>query len=187
MPITGDFKKLKALEKKLADLAMPKGTAAMQVGKQVSREILKVVKDEFARGVAPSGAPWQEKARGGQALESRKLPNAIRPYPDGLFILFSSRVPWFGAHQTGHVFPARAAGGQVLTFNKKGRLLKASRIGRQKFVFDVAAKAHEVRQRMLPARPIHPEPGEKPPAWVAAIARGADTVLQRWYASATGG
>jgi hypothetical protein len=177
MGLTGDFAALKKLRRDLADLARPGGKGQTAIGKAVGLEGRKVLQQEFASGEGVAGE-WAEKRRGGQALKTKKIPSTITADPTGTGVLFRSVIDWLEAHQEGHIFPPRAAGGQVLTFGKNGRLLSEKRARRRKLVFDVISKAHAIGQRVLPARPFFPIDA-LPPTWVEAVRRGATAVLER--------
>jgi len=188
MPLTGDFAKLKKLQRNMHDLSKTGGRSQAEVARGVGREVKGVIREQFASGSGPYGA-WQQTVRGKPALLSKKLPNDYKatPVPGGVVVM-PSRAKWLIAHHEGHVFSARSVGAEqnFLTFNRAGRLIKASRALNKKTgavrrgVFQIFAKAHNVGPRTLPARPIYPE-GAIPTKWAVAINAGAAQGMQRWY------
>jgi hypothetical protein len=189
MALTGDFDELRALRASMRELGLTSGRAQRDIAKAVAAEVKGLLKQEFATGEGPDGA-WARTVRGKQALQSKRLAAGDfqdKPIEGG--VEFVSKVSWLRAHQEGHTWPARSAGGQSLFFNNKGRLLKlgklSKRVLRVKFVEEKITRKHTVRERVLPARPIIPEGGDMPPAWSEAISRGAEAGVQRWYDRAT--
>lgn len=183
--ITGAFKQLRRLRANLADLASPTGKAQRDVAREVEREVRQLIREQFRTGEGPDG-PHQPRADGRPGLMSRRLPSDynFRIQPAGLWVQ-PSRARWLGVHQTGHTFPPRAGGGQVLTYNKSGKLLRGSRIAKQKFVFERTARAHTIGQRVLPARPIYPTNIATSPRWSSRIVLGQRRAMLRWGARAT--
>jgi hypothetical protein len=159
----------------------------------IVKSIRGLVRDEFATGVGPYGA-WQRTARGKAALVSKKLPQGLTSRADRGQILFVIRVPWILAHHKGHRFPARSveANQQFLTFNARGRLIANRRALNKKGqarrgVFQTFARAHKVKERILPERPIFPTRLGLPPKWKAGIVDGASVGMANWHKRATRG
>lgn len=184
MPLTGDTAGLRRLQSSVQNLA--RGTDILR---GIDREIKGLLKAEFATGQGPYGS-WQVTARGRQALESRKLPQAFTSEitASGLRFVGKTKRDFLTAHQEGHEFPARqrAANQQFLTFDKRGRLIKNSRALNKKGqvkrgVHQTFAKAHTVGARILPQRQIVPDGSDVPPSWEQALERGATNGVQRWY------
>jgi hypothetical protein len=189
MPLRGDTSKARALARSLRDLADPSGRAQAEITREVVREVRGVLKEQFAAGVGPYGM-WPLTTRGRQALVSRKLPQDFRGegIPGGA--RFWSRVPWLRAHHEGHVFPARAGGGQSLFFNEGGRLLRLGRLTarglRTRFVSERVTRGHTIGQRVLPKREIYPDRGVgSSPTWSAHLNHAARVGMQRWRDRAT--
>src|SRR5688572_28526526 len=128
MGFSGPFGRLRQLQKELRDLADPRGRGQQEVARQVVREVRGVLKEQFAAGEGSDG-PWARTKDGRPALVSRKLPQDFRgkPVPSGA--RFSSRISWLRAHHEGHTFGAQevAANQRFLTFDRYGRLVRASR------------------------------------------------------------
>ncbi len=192
MGLKGDVAGLKKLRREIEDLANPKGRAQAEIARNVIREVRGVLKQEFAAGEGPYG-PWDLTKQGKPALISRKLPQDFKGavIPGGA--LFYGRIPWLIAHHEGHTFPARqvAANKSFLTFNARGRLIKASRALNKKGqakrgVTQTFAKAHTVSARTLPPRPIYPTRG-MPAKWSGPISRAGLAGMQAWQQRAVGG
>jgi hypothetical protein len=190
MPLTGDFSKLKKLKRAMADLGRKDGSAQREVGRQVVREVRGVLREQFAEGTGPYGT-WERTKRGRPALVSRKLPQDFRgsTIPGG--VKFTSRVTWLRAHHQGHTFPAQqvAAQSRFLTFDKRGRLIRRSRIFNKKTgqvrrgVSQTFAREHSIGARVLPRRPIYPDRGMSP-RWAQRINAGAAIGMRNWHARA---
>jgi hypothetical protein len=187
MPLDGPFEQLRRLRRNVVELANAGGRPQRDLATAVSREIKGVIREQFTRGEGPDG-PHPRRVDGKPALVSKKLPGDFeaRVLPGGVLWVRPSRAPWLRAHHEGHVFPPRRAGGQVLTFDKNGRLLRQSRIKKQRFVFDRVARAHAIRARVLKRRPIYPDPNRPfPSKWAVRINAASSMVMARWHRNAT--
>jgi len=186
MPLSGDFARLRQVERGLQDLTRTNGRAQRTIGQAVGREVQGLLREQHARGIAPEGTPWPATARGKPALLSRKIPGSFSRSIAAGAVAFRSEIDWLSAHHEGHVFPPRAVADRavILRFNRKGRLVSERRFKRLKRGVAVFARAHAIRQRVLPPRPIYPT-GSIPSRWATAINRGALEGMQRWYQRAT--
>lgn len=161
----------------------------------INRATKGLLKEEFATGVGPNG-PWDPTKRGKQALQSRKLPQAFKSNVARGELSFVARTTrdMLTAHQEGRAWPARhSAGGQILTFNKRGRIIKAKNaISRgslkkhgelrlKRGVSFAEVQAHRVGQRVLPAREIVPTGTKLPESWEFVLDAVALVEVQRWY------
>lgn len=183
MPFVAPSEQLAALGNEMRDLAK-----ARPLVRALDRAVKGILKAEFATGAGPSGA-WKPTVQGKQALLSRKLPTAFRSVVAGLGIEFVGRSnrDLLVAHQEGHVFPQRhvKALKQFLTFNRRGRLMRASRAltndGRaRKSYTQIFARAHQVGRRVLPQRQIVPEGSTLPGPWDQAIGQALSPALDQW-------
>lgn len=127
MGMTGGEAQLRALRRNLADLARPGGKAHTEIGRSVAKEVKGVLKTEFADGTAPDGSTWTPTKGGKQALLSRKIPSSFVATVMNDDILFASRIPWLNAHQTGHTWPARHAGGGQVFFDANNKFISSER------------------------------------------------------------
>jgi hypothetical protein len=193
MPLTGDFAGLARLRRNIEGLASPTGPGQRTLLAAVRSEVKQLLRTEFATSTGPNG-PWVPTVRGKPALASKKLAQAFESEVVAGGVRFRGVVnrDWLEAHQEGHTFKSRsvAAAKQFLTFNSKGRLIKAKRALNKKGdvkrgVHQTFARAHTVGERVLPQRLIAPQGGILTPSWQAAIARGITNGMQRWYANTT--
>ena len=192
MPLKGDVFGVAKLRNSMKRLAAKNGREWKLIQGNVYGTVMDLVREEFKKGIDPSGAAWKLTKRGRrQPLMSRKIPASIHHHSttDGLF--FFSYVIWLGAHQDGHVWPA--GGHHMMTVSKAGKMLrtrgrvekyigadgkthskKEPRVIKQKSVFDV--KAHHLHARVLPPRPIVPN-GAMPLRWFRPI---AEVISEAW-------
>jgi hypothetical protein len=205
MPMTGDERKLGQIAGGFRSMGERNGAGQQRLLEPVKRKIKDVLRQEFTRSVDPSGASWKKTVRGKAALVSRKLPFAFEfaARDGGVVGVGKSKRDLLDAHQHGATFKARqvAANKNFLSFNRKGRLVKESRIfkrnaevsvvdGRVKVTYsrgDVRAgayqrfaRAHTVRERVLPQRKIVPEGTTLPPLWSGAVEEGVTEGMTKW-------
>src|SRR5690349_19485394 len=190
MALTGDFNEVSAVRASMRELGLTSGRAQRDIAKEVAKEVRGLLRAEFASGEGTEGA-WARTVRGKQALQSKRLAGGDfqdTAIPGG--VEFVSKIDWLQAHQEGHTWAAREAGGQSLFLNEKGRVLRLGKLSKRglrvKFVEEKVARQHTVGERELPARPIIPEGSDMPAAWSDAISRGAEAGVKRWYDRATG-
>jgi hypothetical protein len=191
MPMEGRAEALSAIEKLIRDIGDPSGEFQTRYVAKVVASVREILREEFATGEGPYGK-WQPTASGKPALISKKLPQAFtgEPAPGGA--VFYSRIPWLRAHHTGHVFAARTVGEnkQFLSFSKQGKLVAERKIFNRKGevkkgAYQRFARAHAIGKRVLPARPIYPNPGRAlPEKWARAIGKGAEEILRVWASKA---
>lgn len=177
MPLTSPDAALRKLQRSMNQLVT--GPALLR---GVQGEVKKLLADEFRSSVGPDGAAWQQTVRGTPALVSRKLANVFTSEIAARAVSFHGRLDWLEAHQEGHTFAARAAGGQALIFGRDGKLVRSSAVKKQSFVFDRTARPHQVGKRVLPQRQIYP--AGLTPRWESAIGRGLAVGMERWRQSA---
>lgn len=182
---TGTFDRLRRLRRNVVELANAGGQPQRQIAKEAQKDVKQLLREQFAEGRGPDD-PWERTADGEPALVSKKLPSDFEAQirPGGLLRVQPSRATWLRAHHEGHVFTTRQGGGQVLTFNKSGRLVKRARISRQKFVFDRVARKHTVGRRVLKPRPIYPNDIAASPRWSTRIRAGQARAMKAWAALA---
>lgn len=184
MPLQGPTVELRALAKKMQALGTPGSPLERRFLGRVREGFKPVVKDMYRTGTGPDGSAWAPTKKGKQALASRKMPGmvAVKRIPGGLLLAW--RRAWMVAHDEGHTFPARQvkAESAFLTFDKRGRLIKASRAlykrgvkaGQARAgVYQTFARAHTIGRRVLPPRHQLPR-GPLPAPWLAGILRGAE-------------
>ena len=185
----GDFRKTRALEKKLAELAKKGGKQQADIARATVPPIRKVWKDQLRSGIGPDGR-WQLNKDGSQPLDSRKLGNDFsgKAIPGG--VEFRHPFGELEAHNQGHVFQARqvAAARAARAFNGRGRqvtLKKLMKLKRGRATF-TATRGHRVGVRVLPERRLYPE-GRLPDNWAKAVNAGALEAMRRWRLNATKG
>jgi hypothetical protein len=190
MPASGDSRKLDKLAERMHTLASGKGTGLFP---PINRAMKAVLREEFTRSIDPSGRTWQPTVKGRPALISRKLPNAFAfAARDGYIVgVGKTKRDLLTAHQEGHTFRARqvAALKNFLTFDKGGRVIAKRRALNRKGdvrrgVQQVFARAHEVSERVLPARPIVPEGSTLPRLWDGALRAGFTEGMTKWFEGA---
>lgn len=151
MPVTGDFSKLKRFWRIMAQLAVDGKTQERTFGEPAIRAVKDLVKDQFRRGVDPSGSPQQEIVQGHKrkrgdrshagehGLRSTALSHgAIEAMARGPRIFFfakggSKLSEMLDAHQKGHTFGARTsrllgAGGKWATRKEIRAYLRAKKL-----------------------------------------------------------
>lgn len=186
-PLTGNFSGLRRLRRQLEGIAEPEGEGRTALAAGAQGAVKELLAEQFARGVGPSGEPYQETVRGQLALVSRKLAGAFSSRIDRGIARFTgkSKRDMLIAHQEGHTFPARqvAANQHYLSFNSKGKLVAERRIFRKDGTvrrggYQRFAAAHTVHARELPQRQIYPE-GGMPPRWEERVQLGIAAAMQR--------
>ena len=181
MPITGDLARLSRLAEGMKEYADPESRARLEMAGAVATAVKTLVRAEFSEGIDPSGAAWARTKGGRQALQSKKLAPSVKSYPTATGVLFESRIPWLQAHQEGHTFPARAAVSREALINpRSGRFISATRAAKMKFVLVAAPKAHTVKARVLPARPVFPDETSLPERWQLAAESAVGGVVKAW-------
>ena len=167
-----------------------------------SRPAARCCRQEFASGIDPAGTPWPDTVRGKQALESKKLAGAFDAsvVPGGAKFVGSVTRGWLTAVQEGHSFGARqvADKANVMRFNSRGRLIGKAKFGKlldkrlsgkkpSKRRYKVRfAKAHTVKARTLPPRPMVPSAGGGLPArWEKPISDAVARGIEWWAEKAT--
>ena len=209
MGMRGNFAGLKKLQREFAGLARKQGAEQTAMARAVTQKLRPLIKEQFAKGVGPDGAPQERTKRGKPGLVSRKLGSGIRfaPIPGGLRISAPTQHldDILGAHQNGHVYSARQSQGGFQFRGKTGKLISRSKflravrdaqathsrgswryskqVGKKtRFVGERAKIApHRVGARVLPPRHIVPAKGEPmPPRWVSAIQAGLREFLRAW-------
>lgn len=191
MAQTGDDAQLRSLARSFHDLHTPNTPTQQRLLKPVMQELKGVLREEFSKGIDPSGAAFQETVRGRAALISKKLPYAFDlAVRDGVVVgVGKSKRDLLEAHQEGHTFQSRqvAAQQQFMTFDKNGRLIRNKRALNKKGearrgVFQRFAGAHTVGERVLPQRQIIPTDGEQLPAlWDRAVSDGITMGMNDWH------
>jgi hypothetical protein len=178
---SGPFAKLKNLRRNVSELANAAGRTQHAIATEVAKEVKQLIREQFRDGEGPFG-PWARRADGERALVSRRLPSDFeaRVRPGARLWVQPSRARWLRAHHEGHTFAPRAAAGQLLTFDKRGRLISKKRQRRAKFVFDTKARSHTVGRRELPARPIYPTSAASSRTWASRVTLGQQRAMARW-------
>lgn len=196
VPQSGDDAKLSALAKSFRDLRTPNTPTQQRLLRPVMRELKGVLREEFTKGIDPSGTQWQQTVRGRAALVSRKLPYAFDlAVRDGVVVgVGKSKRDLLEAHQEGHTFQSRQVAAQqsFMTFDKNGKLIRNARALNKKGearrgVFQRFAGAHTVGERVLPERQIIPNDGDQLPAlWDRAVSDGITTGIEDWHTRNSG-
>lgn len=164
--ITGDFRELEALAKKLSGLATPLQRAG--VNKALAVRARAEVEKGFIGQRDPCGHPWPPlRSREGKALrDTGQLMNGFRVFADATgFSLRAGKAPKLVApHQYGAVIVAKGKSG-VLRFRVGGPRPRSSGAWRSK---------HQVT---IPRRQMVPEV-TLGPIWTAALQATADKWLE---------
>lgn len=206
MAFVGDFRNLRNLSERVADLARAGSKARKDISNGVGLAVRYQIQVQFATGTGPDAREWTRTKRGKLALVSRKLPQDFAWRAESAGLIFYSRVPWLRAHHDGHRFPAHnaaarsaavdAIGSRFVKFKELRRALRTKNVERidsdrgslwvKKFknkskllVRSITIREHAVGARILPARPIYPT-GKIPEAWAVAMNRGAQAGFEKW-------
>lgn len=193
--LKGDTRKIDRLARNMRDLSRRDGQAQRAVAQNTISPIKKVWRDQFRDGEGPEGK-WARRADGKQPLKSKKIGADLRAVITRGGVLFKSPVKWLLSHHTGMTYAARAVAARqnVMRFNARNKLVKASKFAKLKRGRAVFASAHRVGVRRLPARTLFPSRKTThfgyqilPEKWGNAVNKGAAAAMRRWHANATKG
>lgn len=163
----------RALQQTMLALARRDSSAQRTVLKPVTTRVRDQVQHQLTTGVGPDGRAQRRTKTGRTALVSRKIARTFKAIVVPLGVRVTSIISWLRAHHEGHVFPARKGRRNLLSYDRRGRLLSRARARRARFVFEVRARAHTVGRRVLPPTPIFPTGGALPAPWAKAVNEGA--------------
>lgn len=202
MPLTAPFAQLAAVRSGFASLASRNGSSRQALLRSVSLQVKNALREQFRDSVGPSGSPWQQTTKGKPSLVSKKLPGAFRfEVANGVLKgKGKSNRDMLEAHQLGHSFGSRRAGGSTMSFSARGRLISAARFRRASELararnisnglmgkklrkwkgFERRAIQHTVGARVLPARPIVPTGSTMPRLWESYVRIGLTDGMQKW-------
>lgn len=168
MGVTGDFKGLEDLRRKMAAIA--DGHLRRNVNKVCAEAAVKLLDDEFRSSTDPYGNPWAPlSSRSGKPLmdTGTHLRNGLAAQATDSGFTVSTAFKGAAVHQYGAVIVPKNA--KALAFKVRGAPMKSSRRGKASMVF--------AKKITIPRRQYMPE-GELGPKWEKGLGAAADDAMR---------